>query len=114
MPRKPEGDRPARRPLVDEQLADQLLGGAQAEGAGVLGSDGLLSQMTKAVLERAPTEEMAGHLGYEKHDPGRERLGQQPQWDHGDAADLPQGAPAPRRPAALHRRRRAPLHLLCQ
>jgi len=27
---------PRRRPLVDEKLADQLLGRAQAEGAGLL------------------------------------------------------------------------------
>ena len=51
--------------MVDEQLADQLPGGAQAEGAGLPGPDGLLSQVTKAVLERALAEEMTGHLGYE-------------------------------------------------
>jgi Transposase, Mutator family len=34
-----------------------------------LGPDGLLSQVTKAVLERALAEEMTGHLGYDKHDP---------------------------------------------
>jgi putative transposase len=28
-----------------------------------------LSQVTKAVLERALAEEMTGHLGYDKHDP---------------------------------------------
>jgi putative transposase len=64
--REPNG--PARRPLVDDELADQLLGRAQAEGAELLGPDGLLSQVTKAVLERALAEEMSGHLGYEKHD----------------------------------------------
>jgi hypothetical protein len=32
VPCKRDGDRPARRPLVDEELADQLLGKAQAEG----------------------------------------------------------------------------------
>jgi putative transposase len=70
VPRIPaDGDRPARRPLVDEQLADQLLGKAQAEGVELLGPDGLLSQVTKAVLERALAEEMTGHLGYDKHDP---------------------------------------------
>jgi putative transposase len=64
------GDRDRARPaLIDEQLADQLLGKAQAEGVGLLGPDGLLSQVTKAVLERALAEEMTGHLGYEKHDP---------------------------------------------
>src|SRR5262245_44559015 len=70
VPRKPEGgDRPTRRPLVDDELADELLGKAQAEGVELLGPDGLLSQVTKAVLERALAEEMTGHLGYDKHDP---------------------------------------------
>ncbi len=69
VPRKPEGQSPGRKPLVDEQLADELLGKAQAEGVELLGPDGLLSQVTKAVLERALAEEMTGHLGYEKHDP---------------------------------------------
>jgi putative transposase len=83
VPRKSGGDRPARRPLVDEQLADELLGKAQAEGAGLLGPDGLLSQVTKAVLERALAEEMTGHLGYDKHDPagrgsGNNRNGSMP------------------------------------
>ena len=35
----------------------------------LLGQGGLLPQVTKAVLERAPAEEMTGHLGYETHDP---------------------------------------------
>ena len=69
VPRNAEGGRPARRPLVDDELADQLLGKAQAEGAELLGPDGLLSQLAKAVLERALAEEMTGHLGYDKHDP---------------------------------------------
>ena len=69
MGRKPETGQPGRRPLVDDELADQLLGRAQAEGAELLGPDGLLSQVTRAVLERALAEEMTGHLGYEKHDP---------------------------------------------
>ena len=69
VPRKSEGERPKRRPLVDDELADQLLGKAQAEGAELLGPDGLLSQVTKAVLERALAEEMTGHLGHEKYDP---------------------------------------------
>jgi hypothetical protein len=69
VPRKPGGDPPARRPLVDDELADQLLGKAAAEGVELLGPEGLLSQVTKAVLERALAEEMTGHLGYDKHDP---------------------------------------------
>ena len=69
MTRKPDCGKPAPRPLVDEELAYQLLGRAQAEGVELLGPDGLLSQVTKAVLERALAEELTGHLGYEKHDP---------------------------------------------
>jgi putative transposase len=69
VPSKREDGRPAPKPLVDEELADQLLGKAQEQGAELLGPDGLLSQVTKAVLERALAEEMTGHLGYEKHDP---------------------------------------------
>src|SRR5580704_18061817 len=68
VPGKPDGDRPARR-LVDDELADELLGKAHAQGVELLGPDGLLSQVTKAVLERALAEEMTAHLGYEKHDP---------------------------------------------
>jgi Transposase, Mutator family len=56
-------------PLIDEQLADELLGKAQAQGVELLGPDGSLSQVTKAVLERALAKEMTDHLGYEKHDP---------------------------------------------
>jgi putative transposase len=70
MVSRKNGGRPAEPvPLIDEQLADQLLGRAQAEGVELLGPDGLLSQVTKAVLERALAEEMTDHLGYEKHDP---------------------------------------------
>jgi transposase-like protein len=58
-----------RLPLVDAGLADELLARAQREGVELLGRDGLLSQVTKAVLERALEEEMSEHLGYEKYDP---------------------------------------------
>jgi transposase-like protein len=69
VPGKSEGHEPERPALIDEQLADQLLGKAQAQGVELLGPDGLLSQVTRAVLERALTEEMTAHLGYDKHDP---------------------------------------------
>jgi hypothetical protein len=66
--------RPASKLFVDVELADELLARASAEGVGLLGPDGLLSQVTKAVLERALAEEMSQHLGYDKHDPiGRVR-----------------------------------------
>nr|WP_051499121.1 IS256 family transposase [Nocardia sp. BMG51109] len=51
-------------------LADQLLGRADAESAQLLGPDGLLTQLTQRVLDRALDAELAEHLGYEKGDPG--------------------------------------------
>jgi hypothetical protein len=42
---------------------------AQEQGLSLTGPDGLLKQLTKTVLETALNEEMAEHLGYEKHDP---------------------------------------------
>jgi len=69
VPRKPNRPPSGRPPLVDPALADELLGRAQSEGVELLGPDGLLSQVTKAVLERALAEEMTEYLGYEKNDP---------------------------------------------
>ena len=70
VPRNPRGGRePVPPAVIDPELADQLLARAEAGGVELLGPDGLLSQVTKAVLERALGEEMTEHLGYEKHDP---------------------------------------------
>jgi len=54
---------------VHPAVADELLATAEAQGVELLGPEGLLSQITKAVLERALGEELTAHLGYEKHDP---------------------------------------------
>src|SRR3954451_9558381 len=67
-PRKPGRPGAGKAPLVDAASADELLAKAQAQGVELLGPDGLLSQVTKAVLERALEEELTDHLGYEKHD----------------------------------------------
>jgi putative transposase len=45
-----------------------LLARAEAEGVELLGPQGLLGQMTKAVLERALGEELTDHLGYGPHE----------------------------------------------
>jgi putative transposase len=57
------GRYPVPRQLIDPELADQLQSKAQAEGVELLVPDGLLSQVTRAVLERALAEEMTRHLG---------------------------------------------------
>ncbi len=55
-------------PLVPVEVLDGLMAQVESEGAELLGPDGLLSQVTKAVLERALEEELTDHLGYDKHD----------------------------------------------
>src|SRR5215472_14644841 len=41
----------------------------------VVGENGLLKQLTKAILERAMNAELTNHLGYEKHDPAGNNSG---------------------------------------
>jgi putative transposase len=55
--------------LVDQQqLAQQLLDAARADGVELIGPGGLLTGLTKTVLETALQAEMSEHLGYDKHD----------------------------------------------
>lgn len=56
-------------PVDQDQVAEQLLAQAKAQGVELVGPNGLLNQLTKRVLETALEEEMSAHLGYEKHDP---------------------------------------------
>ena len=50
-------------------MIDSLLAEVKASGSPLEGPEGLLNRMTKAVLERALSEEMTDHLGYESGDP---------------------------------------------
>ncbi|MEU6656292.1 transposase, partial [Streptomyces sp. NPDC046900] len=52
-----------------DEVVERLMDRADASGAALLGEGGLLTEVTRAVLERAPDAEMSEHLGYEKHDP---------------------------------------------
>ncbi|MDT5350664.1 MAG: putative transposase [Mycobacterium sp.] len=55
--------------LDQRQLAEQLLAQAKEQGVELVGPNGVLSQLTKNVLETALDAEMAEQLGYDKHDP---------------------------------------------
>lgn len=55
--------------LVSPAAVEQMVADAEATGTPLEGADGLINQMTKAVLERALGVEMDDHLGYDKHDP---------------------------------------------
>ncbi|MEU2013878.1 IS256 family transposase [Nocardia sp. NPDC019302] len=52
-----------------DALAEQLLDRADADSTQLLGPDGLLTQLTQRVLNRALDAELTEHLGYEKGDP---------------------------------------------
>ncbi|WP_344397711.1 transposase, partial [Actinomadura alba] len=55
--------------LVSPQAIDRMLADAQASGMPLDGTDGLINQLTRAVIERALGAEMDDHLGYVKGDP---------------------------------------------
>ena len=61
------GDPPDRvRALLPDGVVDELLAGAQGEEE-IVGPGGLLSQLTKRLVERAMEVELTDHLGYEPH-----------------------------------------------
>ena len=53
--------------VMDQELAQQLVDRAKAEGVKLTGPGGLLGDLTKRVLEAGLEGEMDGHLGYAKH-----------------------------------------------
>src|SRR5580700_10590447 len=59
---------------IDKTLIDQLLADYK-KPEDIIGENGLLKQLTKAILERALQAEMTDHLGYEKHDPAGHHRG---------------------------------------
>jgi putative transposase len=54
------------RELLPDELVDELLVGAKTEEE-IVGPGGLLSQLTKRLVERALEVELTEHLGYERH-----------------------------------------------
>jgi putative transposase len=59
---------------IDLRLIDKLLADYK-KPEDIIGENGLLKQLTKALLERAMQAEMTEHLGYEKHDPAGNTAG---------------------------------------
>lgn len=54
---------------IDSKVIDKLLAEHGHRPEDIAGKNGLLKQLTKALLERAMQAELSDHLGYEKHDP---------------------------------------------
>src|SRR3954449_13022342 len=55
--------------INQQQLARDIVEQARAQGVELVGPGGLLTGLTKTVLETALEAEMSEHLGYERHDP---------------------------------------------
>ena len=70
--RSPVEEKAAARRLAETFTAetlDSLIKDAVKSGTPIDGADGLLNELTKAVLERALNSELTHHLGYEVGDP---------------------------------------------
>ncbi len=85
---------------IDVKLIDKLLADYK-KPEDIIGENGLLKQLTKALLERAMQAEMTDHLGYEKHDPagynsGNSRNGGTTKTLKGDFGELPLETPRDR------------------
>lgn len=85
---------------INIDLIDQLLKDYKSP-EDVLGENGLLKQLTKAVLERAMQAELTHHLGYEKHEPkgtnsGNSRNGRSKKTLKGEFGNLPIDVPRDR------------------
>ena len=86
---------------IDLKLIDKLLADYK-KPEDVIGENGLLKQLTKALLERAMQAEMTEHLGYEKHDPagnnsGNSRNGKTTKALKGDFGEVPLDTPRDRK-----------------
>ena len=53
---------------LDRSAAEEFVARAGADGVGLVGSGGLLGDLTKQILEAGLEVEMDEHLGYSKHD----------------------------------------------
>src|SRR6266702_3505360 len=85
---------------IDKTLIDQLLADYQ-KPEDIIGENGLLKQLTKALPERAMQAELTEHLGYEKHDPaghnsGNSRNGVTTKTLKGDFGEMPLETPRDR------------------
>src|SRR5215213_10954766 len=85
---------------IDNKLIDNLLKDYKTPEE-ILGDNGLLKQLTKAVLERAMQAELTEHLGYEPHhaagdNSGNSRNGKSRKTLKGEFGNLPLEVPRDR------------------
>jgi transposase-like protein len=87
--------------VIDEQTLDRLMDQVDAEGLELLGPDGILTELTSRIMNRALDAELTDHLGYERGDPvgrgsGNNRNGSTPKTVLTDAGAVPVEVPRDR------------------
>src|SRR6201999_1859453 len=60
---------------AEQKAAEELVRRAREQGLSLTGPDGLLKQLTKAVMETALDQELTEHLGHEKNAPAGNEAG---------------------------------------
>jgi putative transposase len=94
-------DPPAVTEESDRELAEQLVERARNEGLELTGPNGLLTGLTRRVIETALETEMTDHLGYEPGDPvgrgsGNSRNGRSSKKVHTEVGQVGIGVPRDR------------------
>jgi transposase-like protein len=87
--------------LIDDELVERLMAQVEGEGVELLGPEGVLTELTKRIMERALDVERTEHLGYERGDPagrgsGNSRNGTSPKTVLTDAGAVPLEIPRDR------------------
>lgn len=72
---------------AEQRAVEQLVRGAREHGPSLTGPEGLLTQMTKAVLETVLNQEMTEHVGHDKPSPAGNEAGNAERDQIEDGAD---------------------------
>jgi len=88
-------------PLIDDATLDRLMAQVDAEGLELLGPDGVLTELTSRIMNRAMQTELTDHMGYEPGDPagwgsGNNRNGSSAKTVLTDAGSIPVTVPRDR------------------
>jgi len=89
------------KPVIDEATLDRLMAQVDRDGLELLGPDGVLTELTSRIMNRALEVEMTEHLGYEQgdragHGSGNNRNGTSPKTVLTDAGAVPVQVPRDR------------------
>ena len=87
--------------VISDEALDRLMNQVDEQGLELLGPDGVLTELTSRIINRAMDTELTDHLGYERGDPagngsGNNRNGTTPKTVLTDAGEIPVATPRDR------------------